>query len=650
MASLAILTSYMHQRGGDLTSAITFMKALLAKDPTITFDWIVKRDISSYQMDLQVFKNRELGALSRSVNLTVLDSSDYETVLFDSGRVIDKLTRREITPDELTRRSDANWGLMPTWHGWKDVHEQLIAMRQTFSDAKATVVVANPHRLIQKDYELLHRLGHRIYLVPEYGLVHRNSKTYFPGDKLLETGFSSEELGVYIDDTMSRPDGFEAVMGTADEPFIEYLLSGYPYGKDQYHTHQALFYGYVFEKISLMSSSSPVNISTFIQNAIMIAMDCGDKKSIDIVIPGVSSQQLEIQYQHALSQLLPKYHTKITSAVYHTKTTSGEWKETHLFSSMHVGYRVRLINPHRLQRSTIQALLNEADAFVSLTGDASFVEGLIKGKLVCYQIMGHKKHAFDGFLSFLGTKFSVNSPLRQFYEVQCRTGMSAVQQWSEMRRLYCDHKAQMLSEAQQLSQYIKNEKNLNNTLTLHFLPLLSDKAPEPVMLPSSGVQDDANPKMPLPEISEKQQSFNALLDDLRQKKQTLINHGYHRAVRYAEDLECSLTKVSSNYFAKENPSANDFDDFKKGCDAAVALACHRLERYRGWKTFFVNLGLFLLGVAVGYGIAITVNYVRTSGKHVFFSVETGATQTLGEFKNDVSNKLPSLGPNKKLIP
>ena len=82
--SIVIMTAYMHQRGGDLVAAVSFMKAILAKDPTAKFEWIVKRDISGYQKNLQEFLDKEMGEYSANVTLTVRNSADYANVEFNS--------------------------------------------------------------------------------------------------------------------------------------------------------------------------------------------------------------------------------------------------------------------------------------------------------------------------------------------------------------------------------------------------------------------------------------------------------------------------------------------------------------------------------------------------------------------------------------
>ena len=459
----------MHQRGGDLVAAVCFIKSVLAQAPDMEFEWVIKRDISSHQKNLNEFIEKELGALSSLVHLTVLDSSDYSNVAFNGENVIDKASGTILSHQKLTALSDANWGLIPHWHGWTDVHQQLRSKQLSFkfSAARAIVVVANPHRLVKEDHKVLHEYKKKIYIVPEYSLYHSQNRVYYPGDSKLSTGFA--EAGVYIDEVVKFQGGFEHV-DASDQSFLEQLLRADVAEKNRYQASTDLFYGYFFENEQLSSSSYAVKIKSFIQNAIMLVMDRDKKPSIDIVIPGFAdANALREIYRQAILGLPKSYLAKIRAAEYQVKNTSNKYDA----ESLHVGngaFAVRLINPRRLQRVTIQTLLNEADPFVGLTGDASWIEGLMKGKITCYQVVRWKEEFYQGFMAFLNQKFPSNSPLYQFYALQNRYyGQASELNWDKMRALYVNHKAQMLAEAKLLAHYIEQEKDLNKTLFPAFI-------------------------------------------------------------------------------------------------------------------------------------------------------------------------------------
>ena len=94
----------MHQRNGDLVGAISFMKAVLAKQPNTRFEWVVKRDISGYERDIEALKQSELGDLAGSVNLTVIDSADYKNAVIVDGQIKNKKTGKVLSAQDLTDR------------------------------------------------------------------------------------------------------------------------------------------------------------------------------------------------------------------------------------------------------------------------------------------------------------------------------------------------------------------------------------------------------------------------------------------------------------------------------------------------------------------------------------------------------------------
>lgn len=501
MPTIVVLTSYMHQRGGDVVAAVSFIKAILAKSPEMKFEWIVRRDISGYQKDFKEFLEKELGEQSRLVNLTIVDSEDYKKVTITPEGVKDNQTSAILTNKELKKRSDLNWGTIKTgWKGWRDSHDKLKSppIASKISSANVIAVIGNPHRLVEADHKVLHQLGKKIITVSEYSLKHRNNEVYYPDDVKMTTGFGRDERGVYIDATVKTTEGFEKI-DPEDKSFLDHLINRAVEEKDSYHLKTELFYGYFFDDETLSAEKYTVTAELYIQNVIKLAIERGEKLNVDIVIPGFAdpAHLLEI-YKKALDKLPKGYREKIGKASYNAKTKPPEhYTSTSLIdTNVTDKIAIRLINPTHLQRSTVQALLNESEPFMGLTGDASWIEGLIKGKITCYQTMRWKKIFYENFLLYLGTKdFLKDSYLLQFYKLQKPSEKkSSEERWEEMRELYRNNKEEMLLQAKHLAEVIEAEKDINQNLIPEFINMvLAEEVPEE-QLPEEHKKSQVLPK------------------------------------------------------------------------------------------------------------------------------------------------------------
>lgn len=453
---IAVFTSYMHQRHGDLVSAICFVKSILAVESETTFEWIIKRDISGFDRDLEVFKATELGVFGSRVNLTILNSDDYQHVTIQEHQVIDNQTQQALSTDELTIRSDKNWGLSPQWYGWNDIHRQLntppVSTILTTCDLFA--VIGNNHRMVYSDHQLLHSFNKKMILIPEYDLNHVNNCTWgFQNTELVRTGF--EGAGVYVDEMVQANNNLEDC-SPRDANFLLHLTAN---NREQYKQQHRLFYGYFFDNEKLSPQSTTVKIVSWINQSIRLAIDMGEKYKIDLVIPGFKNPaQLQNIYQQALTDLPLSYKNLLGSVSYDAKQPDGS------FNSIQLEYndspwQIRLINPQRLERKTVQALLTDSDPWVGLTGDASWIEGLIKGKLVCYQIVNWKRIFFDAFMGLLYNKMP-DSHLFTFYALQCM-GKDPDNLFNQMRELYQNHLPELQQDAARIATCIAEEKNLS---------------------------------------------------------------------------------------------------------------------------------------------------------------------------------------------
>lgn len=626
MPSIVVLTSFMHNRGGDLVATINFIKSVIAQDETITFDLVIKRDIEGYQKNLQEFIGKELGADSQRVRLSVLDSSDYKAVTIDDNQAIDNRTKRSLSEQELQRRSDANWGLSPTWHGWQDVHSDITTkLKHSFESASAIVVLANPHRLVKGDYELFHyRFKKRIITLPEYSLHHVQDRVYFKGDQRYATGFSSN--GVYVDELSKCIDGIEAV-DQADLLFMKYLVQNDLQTKGAYLSQTTLFYGYLYYD-DLVPVNSPVGLSSYIENCIRLAIDENKKTNIDIVMPGLDLRKLYDIYQNVIANLPQHYKNKIQTADYDFKDPHGQFNSSNVFSG-HGAFTIRLINPNRLQRQTVQTLLNESEPWVGLTGDASWIEGIVKGKIICYQQIRHKIASYNDFLQYLGAKFPKTSPLRQFYELQAVAGGADIGlRWQKMQQLYVTHKDQMTLEAKQLAQYVMEEKDLKNTVIPRVIQEVCATAVAGASAAAARVQ--------LPSFSqnraEAKRNFEDLLQQLNNK--AISFKGKHdEAHKAAEALHKALDDARRDFF--ETKTIN-YRAFNTRCTKAIADHRGELEQHRGWKKLCVNLAYAVLGLGVIYLAAASYNYAKTQGKHFFFHPKTDTAEKIEQIESAIS--------------
>jgi hypothetical protein len=490
---IAVLTSYMHQRGGDIVSAMSFIKSVLATDPDAQFEWVVKRDISGFNRDLEAFKVTELGAFSNQVYLTCLDSSDYQNFNVRRSGVFNKVTGQQLMPDELTRLSDTNWGVQPAWRGWQDIHHKIMA-EQTADRLRACgmiAVVANPHRMVRADHQLLHgQFKKPIKLIPEYDLYHTNSQTWgYRNAEVIQTGLNG--AGVYIDETITARNGLDD-SASEDAAFITYLTAD---DVEQYRQKNRLYYGYFFDNEQLSPANFTVKTASYLRNSIMLAIDSGDKYNIDIVIPGFKDEHaLQCIFSQVLSALPKPYKDALSSIYYNTKQQDGTFYRIQIPMDQNEGlYQLRLINPRRLERKTVQSLLNDSEPWIGLTGDASWIEGLMKGKIVCYQVVVWKQHFFNAFIQYLTTKMPTDSYLLAFYRLQKCDRINSARNFEQMRALYRNHLPEMLDDARHLADFIFREKNLSITMSRALVESIPIKnQPEPGQQTSIDIDNIGN--------------------------------------------------------------------------------------------------------------------------------------------------------------
>ena len=103
--------------------------------------------------------------------------------------------------------------------------------------------------------------------------------------------------------------------------------------------------------------------------------------------------------------------------------------------------------------------------------------------------------------------------------------------------------------------------------------------------------------------------------DLSKRKET----GAHHA---ASELYTKLADAGALYF-ESAPTEQSYQQFKVTCDDGFQEARPELEKHRGWKQILGNLAFLILGLGVGYIVAVGINKVAT-GHFLFFSKTTSA--------------------------
>lgn len=486
--NITLFTAFMHNRGGDLVNAAIFMKEMIKKKRNIKFTWVVKRDLEGRNADLL----QHIKGIEQHVEIIDLKSSDYDKVIIRKNGDIKlnqnidfpfnlhgtKLTLKKdsvLTDQQIEQMSDANFA---TWDpnsngGWSELRKKIDEEPEFRNKMQAThmfCATPNLHRFVDKDRELFKQLNKPFVAISEYDFTsntykHVNDKMptidlegWQKERKKYNAGFDPQHLGVYVDDTMLSTKGLEQIHST-DQTLKDYLLCN-DLLKEYKGTH-TLFYGYFFVKPDGSSPAldqSIVKIEEYVKNCIMSALNDSDKQNIDIVIPGLPDDKFEKIFESVLKDL---DESKLKSVTVATKNSSNKFEEKEIYNNANSkGKTIRLINPKRVHRETIQCLLNDSELLCGLTGDQSWIEGLVKGKLTCYQTMIWKQHFFKAFLEYIKEKFTEEAKIYQFYKLQLNYNKAPKAAWQKMMLLYKNDKPTLDIQAKELAKFIKEEKNL----------------------------------------------------------------------------------------------------------------------------------------------------------------------------------------------
>jgi hypothetical protein len=459
--NVTVFTAYQHARGGDLVAACLYMQAMIKQEPNIKITWVVKRDIEGFATNIEQYLEN---MPKDRIELICIDSNDYKT------RSIEELTA--LSAEELYLISENNWNtkVANSEGGWPELQQKFKKEPDFAEKIKSThlfCAVPNLHRFVDRDREFFSELGIPFIAISEYDNVpHVNNKLparKFVRDRQLPlpyvrrylTGFSEGALGVYVDEVMEITDKL-AEIPECDTTLKNYLLQ---------KTDQLLFYGYFFVKPFGVkvpkAENSLIDIKNYINLAIKIGLNNpGNKQDIDIVLPITNKAILSQLLKEIMATLSDQDKNNIKTLKL-AQLAGNDFEEEEIMSLNNNGTKnIRFINPLKIHRKTVQCLLNQADSLCGLTGDQSWIEGLVKGKLTCYQIMKWKAGFFKAFLCFLATasEFGEDSLIYKFYSKQLSDKENA---FSEFYDFYMTaDQEQLKAQAMLLAKIIKDNKNL----------------------------------------------------------------------------------------------------------------------------------------------------------------------------------------------
>jgi hypothetical protein len=125
---------------------------------------------------------------------------------------------------------------------------------------------------------------------------------------------------------------------------------------------------------------------------------------------------------------------------------------------------------------------------------------------------------------------------------------------------------------------------------------------------------------------------------MERKVADLENRGHAQAASAARAM---VTSIESNYWRFKSREI-EAPEFKQNCKTAIDGARGELEPHRGWKKILGNLGLFILGLGVGYALAGLVNLAVT-GNFLFFQ-KTASIKRMELLEKEINSLDPKDAP------
>lgn len=143
-----------------------------------------------------------------------------------------------------------------------------------------------------------------------------------------------------------------------------------------------MFFGYFASNRRDQSEKSIVNRIDFtvacIKKALIENAAKGVEKDIDLFLPLSSAEMAKVQAALKKS-LTPEQYAKIGGMQYTKRTGDDNNSDAEVRLKERGGINVRFYNGFRLSNHSFKTMLKNADPLCGLTGDQSFVEGLLSG-------------------------------------------------------------------------------------------------------------------------------------------------------------------------------------------------------------------------------------------------------------------------------
>lgn len=382
---LAVFTTYMLGRGGDIGSAITFMKRLYLQDPKLKFDWIVKQDyLGVGKAALQARVNDVGIAAAVTLHFLCMKEGDADeqkrisSLLYNDKCALANSEWRFGWGQEFWgRRGSANDAIFPamqkatafcvvaTLHRFS--HADCINFREIFPDKMF-------YTATEYDYEFSYKNGKYANRLNVVDLGHRFA---------FSTGLGPKKSGVYLDEYMFSKDKLPAIVKT--QPGEAFLLS-YLSSEADYTAEKAmLFYSYFFIAANmhdLEDSTAVVRCDESMRNFARIAARNPKTKCVDIVIPtadkiSIYQEVINAFAEAQLSEDLKNVKLRVEIIIQNDQLRVIEHEPAQEGGASNKReLLVKIIVPARLDKMTIQCLLNSSASACGLTGDQSAVEGL----------------------------------------------------------------------------------------------------------------------------------------------------------------------------------------------------------------------------------------------------------------------------------
>jgi hypothetical protein len=506
MTEIIVMTSIVFGRGGDIGAAKNFIDWWKTQGSSVGVRLCVQYDCTSANRAKglkQYAKDKDIKlSLYPARHLTDLQNRPLpEQLLADKNNALSGMTAfndASFKQDVLQSPNTAAIVCIPNWHRVPDSLLDYLCNQQT----KPFFPISEYNLL--PDYGNLQTRRRIVELAIAGGKSHV---------KPIEMGFGSgpsaikgrtkqsDKAGVFVPlskQVANEPDSFK------DHPISQLLR------KDGNETYVGYFFQESLDLFEGEGRSQPyTNVRgkegvITIQGYIQIMYEIANKsasQAVNVLLPGCNEENWE--------KIKNKYRRRIDKVSGRKVIFVDDVSS--LDNSNGSDKVIRFIKPGFLPGAVFAKCIRESEPLMGITGDASFVESLLEGKVVLYQLLRWKTELLYSFVDLVRQKMP-GTKLAEFYSHLLRHGEPGAR--SDLVDFYIKHKAKLSQNALTLGDIIREEydvtkefsKLFRKVLGLHqdtSTPGVSDKA-EKNAGPTPGVSDKAEKNAgPTPEASDK---------------------------------------------------------------------------------------------------------------------------------------------------